>query len=119
MEPYFYKQILVVRKDLKMRMGKVAAQAAHASLKATLDNMDDARVKAWLSGPFAKICVYVESEEELLEVERNAQQAGLITAMIVDAGRTEFHGVPTRTVLAVGPATHEELQPVTGSLKLL
>lgn len=119
MEPYHFKQVLVVRKDLKMRMGKVAAQAAHASLKATIENMHDPRVQAWLSGPFAKICVSVNSEEELLDVERKAAEAGLITSMIVDAGRTEFHGVPTRTVLAVGPAKNEELEPVTGDLKLL
>lgn len=78
----------------------------------------------WRKGSNAARCgatraVVIHVAKKLLQVERNAQQAGPITALIVDAGRTEFHGVPTRTVLAVGPATHEELQPVTGSLKLL
>lgn len=113
------KQVIVIRKDLKMRLGKAVAQGAHASMKATLENMDHPNVKEWLSGAFTKICVQVNSEEELLAVYQQAVDAGLIAAMIVDAGRTEFHGVPTRTCIAVGPATHDELAPVTGDLRLL
>lgn len=118
-EPYHYKQMLVVRKDLKMRQGKTAAQCAHASLACYLEHPDDPRMKEWLKGPFAKICVSVDSEEEMLEVEHKAIEAGIITRMIIDQGRTEFNGVPTRTVLAVGPDLHENLAPITGALKLL
>jgi peptidyl-tRNA hydrolase, PTH2 family len=113
------KQVIVIRKDLKMRLGKTVAQGAHASMKATLENMDHPNVKEWLSGMFTKICVQVNSEEELLAVYQRALDAGLIAAMIVDSGKTEFNGVPTRTCIAVGPATHEELAPITGDLKLL
>lgn len=113
------KQVIVIRKDLKMRLGKTVAQGAHASMKATLENMDHPNVKEWLSGMFTKICVQVNSEEELLAVYQRALDAGLIAAMIVDSGKTEFNGVPTRTCIAVGPATHEELAPITGNLKLL
>jgi len=117
--PYSYKQILVVRKDLNMRKGKIGAQCAHASLACYLEHPDDPRMKEWLKGPFTKICVSVDSEEEMLEVERKAIEAGLITRMIIDQGHTEFHGVPTRTVLAVGPDLHENLASITGTLKLL
>jgi PTH2 family peptidyl-tRNA hydrolase len=113
------KQMLVMRKDLNMRKGKLIAQGAHASMKATLENLDHPSVKQWLDGPFTKIAVSVESEEELLEVMNNAKEAGLITALITDAGRTEFNGVPTNTCIAVGPATNEQLQSITGHLKLL
>lgn len=118
-EPYDYKQMLVVRKDLNMRKGKIAAQAAHASLAAYLENPNDPRMLEWLKGPFAKICVSVDSEEEIDEIERKAQEAGIITRMIIDQGRTEFNGVPTKTVLAVGPDTHDNLAPITRALKLL
>lgn len=112
------KQIIVMRKDLKMRRGKEIAQGAHASLKATLENLDHPSVKEWLSGPFAKIAVSVESEQELHDVMNAARKAGLIVASIVDSGRTEFNGVPTLTCAAIGPAEDEDINPVTGHLKL-
>ena len=102
-----------------MRLGKSVAQGAHASLKATLENLDHPSVKEWLSGAFTKICVRVDSEEELLEVMANAKKAGLIVALITDAGRTEFNNVPTNTCIAVGPASYDELKPITGELNLL
>lgn len=113
------KQIIVMRKDLNMRKGKMIAQGAHASMKATLENLDDPRVQEWLCGIFTKITVYVESEAQLFEVLENAKQENLITALITDNGLTEFGGVPTNTCIAVGPDTAERLYPVTGNLKLL
>jgi PTH2 family peptidyl-tRNA hydrolase len=113
------KQMIVMRKDLNMRKGKMVAQGAHASMKALVENLSDPRIKQWLAGPFAKIAVSVDSEEQLMSVLGKARAAGLITALITDAGRTEFNGVPTNTCIAVGPATNEDLQPITGDLKLL
>jgi PTH2 family peptidyl-tRNA hydrolase len=118
-EPYDYKQMLVVRKDLNMRKGKIGAQCAHASLACYIEHPTDPRMIEWLKGPFTKICVSVDSEDELNEIETKAIEAGLITRMIVDAGRTEFNGVPTKTVLAIGPDLHANLAPITGHLKLL
>jgi PTH2 family peptidyl-tRNA hydrolase len=85
----------------------------------SLRHRDDPRVVAWLAGSNAKVCVRVESEQELLAVYRAARQAGLLAEAITDAGRTEFHGVPTVTCLAVGPDTDDNLAPITGELKLL
>jgi len=114
------KQVIVLRKDLNMRKGKMCAQAAHASLKATIENFTHYCVQQWLgNGKFTKIVVGVDSEEELLEVLQNAKKGGLITALIVDAGLTEFDGIPTTTCIAVGPASSEMLEPITGHLKLL
>lgn len=113
------KQIIVMRKDLKMPRGKEIAQGAHASMKATLLHLDDPRVKDWLSGKFTKIAVGVNSEEELLALHKNALDNGLISELITDAGLTVFDGVPTNTCIAIGPDTHENLQPITGNLKLL
>jgi PTH2 family peptidyl-tRNA hydrolase len=108
-----------MRKDLKMPRGKEIAQGAHASMKATLLHLEDPRVKEWLAGKFTKIAVGVNSEAELLEVYSKAHAAGLIAELVTDAGLTVFNGVPTNTCIAVGPASHEDLQPITGELKLL
>lgn len=128
------KQVIVVRKDLNMRKGKIAAQVAHASLKAIIDSakrgMSEGRivlsfdpespVGQWLFGTsFTKICVYVESEKELDMLQANAELAGLPNALIIDSGRTEFKGVPTKTCLAIGPDFSDKIDLITGSLPLL
>ncbi len=142
------KQVLVVRKDLNMRKGKIAAQCAHASMKVLLDAMTKNRVQhfdaaqpggpiesytdwtlkvnsgtpldLWLNGSFAKICVSVNSEAELDAVYAKAKEAGIQCAMIVDSGRTEFHGEPTKTVVAIGPDYGStKIDLITGGLPLL
>jgi PTH2 family peptidyl-tRNA hydrolase len=75
--------------------------------------------RLWLDGAFTKVCVRVESEEELLAVVEKAQEAGVLVRLCVDAGRTEFHGVPTPTCCAVGPDFPDRIDPITGQVKLL
>lgn len=75
--------------------------------------------KTWIEGKFTKIAVYVETEDELLEVHRAARDAGLTSHLIQDAGDTEFAGVPTHTAVGIGPHDEDKLRPVTGHLKLL
>ncbi len=129
------KQVIVMRKDLNMRKGKMIAQGAHASMKVLLDagtlGEDGSfalspwpALRAWLGdashpGRFAKICVSVTSEVELDDVMARAQAAGLPCGLIVDSGATEFHGVPTKTCCAIGPAWPEDIDPITGTLPLL
>ena len=113
------KQMLIIRKDLGMRKGKMIAQGAHASLGAYLKYSDHPWVKEWLKGPFKKIAVSVDSEEELLDLWRIAQDRNLPRSLIKDAGLTEFHGVATNTAIAIGPAPDDVLDPITGELKLL
>ena len=124
-----HKQTIVLRKDLNMRKGKMVAQGAHASLRAILklgsaDGNNfviplDERLAPWLLGRFKKICVSVSSEAELLAVHEKARALGLITALIQDAGLTEFGGVPTYTAVAVGPDREDRVDEVTGTLPLL
>jgi PTH2 family peptidyl-tRNA hydrolase len=123
------KQVIVMRKDLNMRKGKMIAQGAHASLKVFLDRgaLDGGRyifevsdaMATWLGGRFTKVCVSVDSEAALDDVAAAARAAGLPCAVIVDAGQTEFHGVPTKTCLAIGPAWADEIDAITGTLPLL
>lgn len=124
------KQVIVMRKDLGMRKGKMIAQGAHASLKVLTDrrtSVDDETfaialtpaMAAWLTGRFTKVCVSVDSEEALVAVVERAKAANVPVALIVDAGKTEFHGVPTKTCCAVGPAWADEVDAITGELPLL
>ena len=72
----------------------------------------------WFDKGVAKICVYVDSEEELLRLHEKAQAAGVISALIQDAGMTEFHGEPTYTCLALEPLAAEKADEFTGGLPL-
>ena len=72
----------------------------------------------WRNGGMTKICVRVNSEEELLKVREDAERNGIVCHLITDSGRTEFAGVPTKTCLSLGPDTYEKLDSVTGDLKL-
>lgn len=113
------KQIICIRKDLNMRKGKMCAQAAHASVKSVIENYTDPDIAEWLASGMTKICVSVNSYAELIEIVEQAQNADLIVALIKDAGRTEFHGIPTVTCAAIGPAENTDLDEITGHLKLL
>jgi peptidyl-tRNA hydrolase, PTH2 family len=123
------KQVICVRHDLKMRRGKQIAQGAHASMSFLCRRLQDAGSvllddfseveRAWLTGSFAKVCCRVNSEEELLAIRDQAAEAGLEVHLITDSGKTEFHGVPTNTCLAIGPDVAEKIDPVTGELELL
>ena len=125
------KQVIALRKDLNMRKGKMVSQGAHASMKAILDwSINDGNglltelpvgsaLESWINGLFTKICVSVDSEEELVELYNKAMEAGLMVSMITDAGLTEFNGVPTKTCIAIGPDWSDEIDPITKHLKLL
>ncbi|XP_045468149.1 peptidyl-tRNA hydrolase 2, mitochondrial-like isoform X1 [Harmonia axyridis] len=115
-----YRMMLVVRNDLKMGKGKIAAQCCHAAVS-SYEAMTKKRqylLKPWLKNGTAKIAVKVESEEELLEVERKAKELKILTKIVRDAGHTQVAPM-SRTVLSLGPAPKKILDQVTGHLKLL
>jgi PTH2 family peptidyl-tRNA hydrolase len=110
-----HKQVIVVRSDLKLGKGKLAAQVAHASVSAA----DKSPYKAeWLAGGQKKTVLKCSGEKELLEILQQARSAGLPAALIEDAGLTQ---IPpgTKTCLGIGPAPEGRIDAVTGSLKLL
>lgn len=112
--------VLVVRNDLKMGKGKIAAQCGHAAVDAykTAIKTIPALVRQWESRGCAKIAVKCDSKAELLEIRRQANARGFNTSMIRDAGRTQIEP-NSITVLAIGPAKVNDLDNVTGRLKLL
>ena len=113
------KQVLVVRKDLNMRKGKMCAQCAHASLRLYLKYPNHPHIIAWLNEAFTKIVVSVDTELELVSIYEKAKKISIPTTLITDAGNTEFNEIPTLTVVAVGPAPDTIIDIVTGHLKLL
>jgi PTH2 family peptidyl-tRNA hydrolase len=143
------KQVIVMRKDLKMRKGKMVAQGAHASMAALLKEMVvDDRINHdpskmwvlhastirdplyfWLEGKFTKVTVGVMSEDELFDIYKkalmvegsfsNTIRMKMPCAIIQDSGKTEFHGVPTYTCAAIGPWWVDEVDEITGDLPLL
>ena len=115
-----YKQVIVIRADLNMSMGKTAAQAAHAAIMAAEEcrRSKPEWLTEWLSEGQKKVVLRVEEEAELRRLYREAKQAKLPAALVEDAGLTE---VPpgTITALGIGPAPSSLLDEVTGKLKLL
>jgi PTH2 family peptidyl-tRNA hydrolase len=113
------KQVIVIRKDLRMRRGKEIAQGSHASMSFLLKGQSSEEdIIEWLNGGQTKICLVVNSEDELLELDSKAREHGLLSNIITDAGRTEFNGVPTKTCLAIGPNKRDDIDDITGHLKL-
>lgn len=112
-----YKQLIVVRKDLKLPTGKAAAQAAHAAIEAAWRASQE-DVKAWRLQGMAKVVLQVPDEKALLAQLQIGKDAGFSTALITDAGRTVVEP-GTRTCIAIGPARAEDLDRHFASLKLL
>ncbi len=115
-----YKQVIAVRTDLGMSKGKIAVQVAHGAVSAA----ENTRVshqevfRSWFREGQKKVVVRVASEDDLLELRRLAVLHGLPYALIRDAGMTELPP-GTMTVIGIGPAKSEDVDKVTGDLKLL
>lgn len=114
------KLVIVVRQDLKMGKGKVAAQCSHAAVGVykQLSKRDPAKLRQWEYHGQPKVVVKCSNEEELLGLYQHARVLGLTTSLIQDAGRTQI--MPgSKTVLGVGPGPEDKVNTVTGHLKLL
>ncbi len=112
-----FKQVILVREDLKLSKGKLAAQVAHASVECTLKS-PRIKVDKWCSQGMKKIVLKVKDLEELHKYVQLANNAGLITSLITDAGMTQ---IPqgTTTCLGIGPDEETKINSVTGKLKLI
>jgi peptidyl-tRNA hydrolase, PTH2 family len=129
------KLVIVVRKDLNMRKGKIAGQTGHAvegfmlaygEFKTLESGAVEFRTKLrpieaeWLQSPLkTKIVPYVNSEQELRDLIDQAVKQGIRVHPVVDAGLTEFKGISTLTCAAFGPDLASVLDPITGHLPLL
>jgi peptidyl-tRNA hydrolase, PTH2 family len=115
-----FKQVIIVRRDVNMGTGKIAAQVAHAAV------MGAEKVKAsrkewfnsWFGAGQAKVVVKVKNVEELIKVRNRAEELYLPVVQVQDSGLTQ---IPpgTITCIGIGPAPSELVDKVTFELKLL
>ena len=110
------KQAIVIRTDLKMGRGKIAAQSAHASV-AALEKVTAAAYTAWISQGMKKIVLRIGSKKELLDLFMLAKKK-FPAALIKDAGQTQVKA-GTPTCIAIGPAEEVDLNLLTSDLRLL
>lgn len=109
------KQVIVVRGDLKLGKGKLAAQAAHAAVSAAEISKFK---KQWITEGQKKVVVKCKSIDDLLEIYQKSKISAIPTSLIQDAGLTE---VPpgTITCVGIGPDEEERIDKITKNLKLL
>jgi len=110
------KQVIVVRTDLGMGKGKIAAQASHASV-AVLEKVGKEVAQEWAGQGMKKVVLKVSGKKELLELFQKAKK-DFPAALVKDAGLTQIKPGQA-TCIAIGPAEEKELDELTGGLKLL
>ena len=112
-----YKQVILVREDLKLPKGKLAVQCAHASLDAALRS-DKKIMDLWRKQGAKKVALKVKDADELFKFRDIAENSGIKTAVISDAGKTVV--LPgTITCLGIGPDSEEKIDKITGKLKMV
>ncbi|XP_075051399.1 peptidyl-tRNA hydrolase 2, mitochondrial [Mixophyes fleayi] len=113
------KMVIVVRNDLKMGKGKVAAQCSHAAVSSykQILKRNPELLKQWEYSGQPKVVLKAPDEEALVDLLTQAKQLGLTISLIQDAGRTQI-APGSRTVLGVGPGPSDLIDKVTGHLKL-
>jgi len=112
-----YKQAILVRHDLKLPKGKMAAQVAHASIESAAQAEKDI-VDSWRAEGGKKVILKVENQRELFRFKKEAEDHGLPTAIIKDAGHTVVRP-NTITCLGIGPASEDKIDHITKDLKLV
>ena len=112
-----YKQVILARQDLRLSKGKLAVQVAHASVDCVLKSPRP-KIEEWKKEGMKKVVLNVKDLEELHKYIQSANNAGLVTALITDAGLTEIPA-GTTTCLGIGPDDEQKIDGVTGKLKLL
>ena len=115
-----FKQVIVVRKDLRMGVGKIATQVGHAAVLGVdkSKKFDKVWVKRWLSEGQPKIVVKVNSLKELIEIKSKAEKLMIPIVIVQDSGLTQIP-FGTVTCIGIGPAPSEIIDKVTSELKLL
>lgn len=111
--------VFIVRKDLKMGKGKIAAQCGHASLGVFLKVSDKypSIAKKWLNedSGFKKKFYYCKDESEMDQKNKLAKTNGFETVKIHDAGRTQI-APNSATVLAIGPVKESQIEELASGL---
>jgi peptidyl-tRNA hydrolase, PTH2 family len=110
------KQVILIRKDLKLPKGKAAAQAAHAAVEAVLKAPKDT-IQLWRHAGQKKVVLTVADEKELYRYAQLAKDSGITVSIITDAGRTVVEP-GTVTCCGIGPDSEDKIDDITGELKM-
>ena len=114
-----YKLVIVVRTDLGLSKGKIAAQVAHAAVNCAVKSKKSSSTNFlnWFDEGQKKVVVKGDNESTLRKLQQHAREVGLISSLVTDAGLTE---VPSGTVtcLGIGPTSDSEIDLITGSCSL-
>ena len=127
------KMVFVVRKDLNMRKGKLAAQVAHGCLNSfieqtksdTIDNeytlspSTNNKITNWLENNYTKIVLQCDNLEELEKIYNMCKETKVYCYKVYDLGFTEFHNKETLTCIAIGPDYSDKINSITENLKLM
>lgn len=108
--------VLVVRSDLKMGKGKIAAQCCHAAIGLWTETKESSLTQSWAGSDYPHQIYKVTSEEQLVALGQQAQAAKLPWYLVADAGRTQIDP-GSKTVLGIGPCARSALAPLTSSLR--
>ena len=113
------KQVIVVRTDLDMGNGKIAAQVGHACVLGAehVRKSNPEWFSQWWEGQ-EKVVLKVSSLKELEQVKQDAIELDLPWSEVTDAGHTQI-SPGTTTCISIGPAPEEKIDRITGDLKLL
>jgi PTH2 family peptidyl-tRNA hydrolase len=111
------KQVIIIRNDLRMSKGKIAAQASHASVDCLLKSHKDL-VEEWRSQGMKKIILKADNLEEIMQYKKQAEDAKLAVCVIKDAGQTEVKP-GTITCIGIGPDDEKKIDKITGHLSML
>lgn len=124
-EEHLY-QYAIVRGDLDMPSGKLAAQAGHAYTDSLFD--------AWINEPEralayrdrtrggSKVTVKAKNVSQMMKAYSAAKAAGLPCSLIVDQHHIlppHFDGNPIITAVGIGPCTKEECREITKKFRCI
>jgi PTH2 family peptidyl-tRNA hydrolase len=120
MKDFEYKMVIVVRSDLKLSQGKMAAQVAHAAVNCAFASKKRHPIwfRNWYREGQKKVVVKVPDLRGLMELKVRAEDSGVVCSLITDAGHTELPP-GTTTCLGIGPGPQDSLDRITGELKLM
>ena len=114
-------QYLLIRKDLNMSNGKMAAQASHCSLASVYLYMDDEYVKEWLSKAFTKVVLSISGLNEANKIIEVLKNNSIVHAVIQDNCRTELEPEEdgrTLTCIGIKPYPKSLVHPLIKRLQL-
>ena len=115
-----FKQVILIRTDLKMGTGKKCAQSCHASVSASdLIRVQNKNAwKIWKNTGQKKVVIKVKDMEELIEIIKKLESNKILYFVVKDAGLTQL--TPgTTTAIGIGPVESSRIDKITGDLKLL